>query len=100
MFNIYIDDDATLILPATYTSVLYTQLTKVYGKISAANTITDIVPIVQTGDLHIALYDLSKMIMHISVARRDGQTGPQMAYDRTFMELDMNTIFAEAPPTF
>ena len=65
-----------------------------------ATTIQDIVPIVQTGDLHIALYDLHKMMMHVSVAKRDGQTGALMAYDRAFIELDMNAIFAEAPPTF
>lgn len=84
----------------TFTSVLHTQLEKNYGKISAATTIQDIVPIVQTGDLHIALYDLHKMMMHVSVAKRDGQTGALMAYDRAFIELDMNAIFAEAPPTF
>jgi hypothetical protein len=42
----------------TYTSVFHDQLQKHYGNISAVNTIQDIVPIVQTGDLHIAIYDL------------------------------------------
>jgi hypothetical protein len=83
----------------TYTTVFHEQLTKVYGKISAATTITDIVPIVQTGDLHIALYDLAYGKMHVSVARRDGQDGPQMAYDRAFIELDMDHIFDEPAPS-
>ena len=77
---------------------MHDQLDKHHGNISAVNTIQDIVPIVQTGDLHIAIYDLAKMFMHVSVARRDGMTGPPMAYDRSFIELDMAALFAEPPP--
>eukprot|EP00040_Diaphanoeca_grandis_P022057 m.118015 g.118015 ORF g.118015 m.118015 type:complete len:442 (+) comp28627_c0_seq1:48-1373(+) len=83
-----------------YTTVLHAQLQKNYGDITAATTIHDIVPIVQTGDLHIAVYDLTNMIMHVANARKTGAGGPALAYDRGFIELDMNKIFAEeAPPS-
>jgi hypothetical protein len=39
-----------------------TQIKQYYGNITAENTIQGIVPIVQTGDLHIAVYDLSDQV--------------------------------------
>jgi len=79
----------------TFTTVLHAQLAKNYGNITAATTIKDIVPIVQTGDLHIAIYDLTNMVMHVANARRDGADGPKLAYDRAFVRLDMKAAFAE-----
>lgn len=77
-----------------YTSVLHTQLDANYGNITAENTIRDIVPIVQTGDLHVAIYDLTNMVLHFASARPDGAPGAQMAYDRPFVRLDMTQLFA------
>jgi hypothetical protein len=42
-----------------FNSVLGAQLTKYHGNITAANTIRDVTAITQTGDLHIAIYDVS-----------------------------------------
>jgi len=81
-----------------YSEVLHTQLAKYHGNITAYNTVHDITSIVQTGDLHIAVYDLNAMIVHIANARRDGAKGPTNAYDRSFVRVDFNKIFAEAPP--
>ena len=53
---------------------------------------------VQTGDLHVAIYDLTNMIMHVANARRDGAPGPRLAYDRAFVKIDMNAAFAETRP--
>lgn len=78
-----------------YNIVMSQQLTKHYGNITAEVTINDIVPIVQTGDLHIAIYDLTTMTLHTANARRDGASGPAMAYDRSFVRLDMMTLFNE-----
>lgn len=47
------------------------------------------------GDMHIAIYDLTNMILHVANNRRDGASGPAMAYDRAFVRLDMNKVFAE-----
>ena len=75
-----------------YDEALYNQLTKYYGNITAENTIQDITAIVQTGNLHIAVYDLTNMILYVANAARDGVSGPKMAYDRTFTRLDMNQV--------
>ena len=42
--------------------VLAKQLTHYYGNITAENTIQGIVPIVQTGDVHVAVYDLTEQV--------------------------------------
>jgi len=77
-----------------YNSVLNRQLTSYYGQINAANTIAYILPIVQTGDLHAAVYDLDNNQMYISYARASGDTvGAQYAYDRTFYQLNMTSLF-------
>mmetsp|Transcript_131156 Transcript_131156/g.184994 ORF Transcript_131156/g.184994 Transcript_131156/m.184994 type:complete len:443 (-) Transcript_131156:72-1400(-) len=82
-----------------YNQVLHDQIAKHHGNITAAVTIQDIVPIVQTGDLHTAIYDLTDSILHVAVAASTGESGPPMAYDRTFLQLDMKAMWAEAPPS-
>eukprot|EP00043_Microstomoeca_roanoka_P004787 m.51843 g.51843 ORF g.51843 m.51843 type:complete len:440 (+) comp12654_c0_seq1:210-1529(+) len=77
-----------------YSEVLGAQLQKFYGNITAENTISDITAITQTGDLHIAIYDLTDNILHVANARRDGAQGPLNAYDRAFIRLDMQAVFA------
>jgi len=83
-----------------YNSVLHRQLAQYHGNISAQTTIQYIVPIVQTGDLHIAIYDLTNNQMYVSFARADGDTeGAVYAYDRPFYQLDMASIFSVQRPT-
>ena len=41
-----------------------------------------LVSIVQTGDLHIAVYDLPNEILFVSNAGADSESGPLHAYDR------------------
>lgn len=65
-----------------YSVVLARQLNAYHGNITAENTIRYIVPIVQTGDLHIAVYDLPREVLYVANARADSETGPSMAYDR------------------
>ena len=65
-----------------YSSALSTQLMKYHGNITADITVREIVPIVQTGSTHIAIYDLTNNIMYVSVAKADFETGPDNAYDR------------------
>ena len=65
-----------------YSMVMAKQLNAYHGNITAANTIHYIVPIVQTGDLHIAVYDLPNQVLYVANARADSETGPDMAYDR------------------
>ena len=65
-----------------YSQVLAKQLTTLHGKLTAEATIRDVVPIVQTGDLHIAVYDFPRNVMYVANARADYETGPDFAYQR------------------
>lgn len=82
-----------------YNSALHDRLMTYYGDINAENTIHGIVPVVQTGNLHIAVYDLTDSLMYVSVARRSNGTGPQYAYDRNFTMLDLNSLWKEPKPS-
>ena len=65
-----------------YSEALATQLKRYYGNLTAEITIKEVVPIVQTGDLHIAVYDLTKQLVYVSYAKADYESGPAYAYDR------------------
>ena len=65
-----------------YNQVLANQLNTLHGSITAEVTISDILPIVQTGDLHVAIYDHQNENLYVANARGDGEEGPSMAYDR------------------
>jgi hypothetical protein len=82
-----------------YSQVLGQQLELYHGNITAEATIRDIVPIVQTGNLHIAVYDMTKHSVYVSYARPDGATGPLYAYERSFVQLDSDELFAEKEPS-
>jgi isopenicillin-N N-acyltransferase-like protein len=76
-----------------------TQIKQYYGNITAENTIYGITPIVQTGNLHIAVYDLTDQLMYVSFMQRTNGTGPLYAYDRQFTQLQLNVLFAEPAPS-
>ena len=69
-----------------YSEVLARQLTSYHGNITAENTIHNIVSIVQTGDLHVAVYDLPNEILYVSTARANNESGPLYAYERYVLE--------------
>lgn len=75
-----------------YSQVLAKQLGSYHGNITAVNTVRYIVPIVQTGDLHIAVYDLYNDLLYVANARADSETGPDMAYDRYIYTLYMYSL--------
>lgn len=79
--------------------MLADQLKKFHGNITAENTIRDIVSYVSTGDLHIAIYDHSAMLMYVAFAAKSGVAGPQNAYERTFLQVDVAALFKESPPS-
>ena len=65
-----------------YSEVLAKTLNTYHGNLTAQLTVSHIVPIVQTGDLHIAVYDHHNQTLYVANARGDKETGPDMAYDR------------------
>ena len=73
-----------------YNQVLAKQLSSLHGKITPQATISQIVPIVQTGDLHIAIYDHHNYTLFVSNARGDNESGPDMAYDRSGLYVSVN----------
>mgnify|MGYP006413170431 FL=1 len=78
-----------------YSQALHDQLVKNYGTLTPEATIKDITAIAQTGDLHIAIYDLTANWMFVANARKTTGTGPAFAYDRTFNRLNMTAVFDE-----
>ena len=83
-----------------YTQVLGEQLTKYRTQLEPSNVIGNILPTVQTGNLHIALYSLTDNNLHLSFCRRDSadSSEPHFAYERQFTGFDMDVIFAEPKP--
>lgn len=68
-----------------FNEVLGRQLTKYHGNITVENTIRDVVSIVQTGNLQVALYDLTKNVAYLANAKASYESGPQYAYERYFL---------------
>ena len=84
----------------SYTEKLGDQLGKYAGNIQPANVIGNILPSVQTGNLHIALYDLTNQFMFLSFSRsaEADPAEPHYAYERQFTKLDMKAVFAVPNP--
>lgn len=83
-----------------YDTVLAEQLQTYYGNINEDTVIRNILPTVQTGDLHIAFYDLTAGNMHVSFMRQAAadSSEPQYAYERQFTRLHGADLFAVPPP--
>lgn len=83
-----------------YNQVLGEQLAKFHGAIDENVIVHDILPTTQTGNLHIAVYDLTESAMHVSFARPSTAppSEPLNAFERTFTRLHMADIFKEVAP--
>jgi len=83
-----------------YDIVLGGQLNTYLGKLDADVVIHDVLPTTQTGNLHIAVFDLTESEVYVSFCRgsKAPDTEPLYAYERQFTKLDMNGIFAETKP--
>lgn len=76
---------------------LMQQMNYLHGNVTAENTIREIVSLVQTGSLHVAVHDFAAEQMFVSFHVPDGfpKDAPQKAYERSFTRLDMRAMFAE-----
>lgn len=76
-----------------YDSVMAQQLAQYSStsSISPASIIRHILPTVQTGSLHVAVYDLEESYMYLSFMN---STGPEFAYQKQFTVLPMKDLFA------
>ena len=83
----------------SYQYKLYQQITAQYGQITPESSIQNISAIVQTGDVHLAVYDLSDNILYVANGRGSKEQGPKPAYDRQFIKLDLNIEYARTQPS-
>jgi hypothetical protein len=83
-----------------YNEVLAEQLQKFHGTIDEISTIHDILPTVQTGNLHIAFYDLTDDLFYVSLMRKTAadESEPLYAYERQFIKLKMKDLFQVVVP--
>ena len=72
---------------------LYVQLMKQYGQITPESSIQNISSIAKTGDLHVAVYDLTDIVLYVANARGSNETGPLEAYRRQFVKIDLKVEF-------
>lgn len=73
---------------------LHRAITDNYGLITPELSIKNITAYVETGDLHIGLYDLSDNVLYVANARGANEQGPLESYKRQFIKIDLNTEFA------
>jgi len=76
-----------------YNVVLADQLKKFYGNITAENTMQYILPAMQTGATHVAIYDLTNQFMYYASVGLNG-TENRNAFERPYTKLDMQKLFA------
>lgn len=76
-----------------YDGPLHDKLVEYYGKINAEVTIKNIVTSVGTGNLQTVVYDLTAMKIWVANAKADDESGPLEAYNRQFVQFDMNKLF-------
>jgi len=88
-----------------YNQILHDQLASFHGNLTALDAIQYVMPIVQTGDLHVHVTDLVAMKMYVSHAQTTGDWSPEhddnsmCAYNRQYTEIDLNGLFATTQPT-
>ncbi len=73
-------------------------LQQYHGKINPQIAIQYIIPLLTSGNLQVTLYDLSDQMMYVSYSKKDGAPGPLKAFDRQFIQFDMQKLFNEPRP--
>jgi isopenicillin-N N-acyltransferase like protein len=82
-----------------YNLVLSRLLQKYYGSLTPEVGYQYITAMEQSGDSHLAWYDLTNMEIYLSFAAPHASTGPAEAYARQFAKFDVTALFNLAPPT-
>ncbi|NOY83173.1 MAG: hypothetical protein GXP31_19440 [Kiritimatiellaeota bacterium] len=83
-----------------YDKRLHDMLVKHYGKLTPELTVREILPTVGTGNLQVAVYDLTNQIVWTAnaAAVEHGEPPPLAAYDRPYIRLDMRSLFRVRRP--
>jgi len=81
-----------------YNQALHDQLAKHHGSLTPMDAIRDVMSVVSTGNLHIYVADLVNMELYTAHARkRTAAPGPDEAYSRSFIKIDLSSLFAIIP---
>jgi isopenicillin-N N-acyltransferase-like protein len=81
-----------------YQHIMADQITAMHGRITPELSIANITAVVQTGSLHVAVYDLTDNLLFVANAQgKQDTTGSKDAYARQFLRLDMTTAFNKLP---
>lgn len=83
-----------------YNLILSKLIQKYYGQLTPEVGYQYITAMEQSGDSHLAWYDLTNMKIFVSFAAPHASTGPSEAYARQFAKFDVNALFDESPPSF
>ena len=82
-----------------WTKPLGEKLAQYHGNLTAALTVREINARVQTGNLHVAIYEIEQQIMYVSFSAGEKQRalgGPAFAYERPYARVDVGALFAVA----
>jgi len=80
--------------------VLSAQIETVYGKLTPEVAIKNLASVEESGDNHVAYYDLTNLELYVSFASPVGSPGPSAGYARQFTKFNGTALFSEKPPTF
>lgn len=69
----------------TFDTVMAQNITAFYGNITAYNVRHEILPSVNTGNLHVMIADYSTRELYVSTAMSSTQTGNMNAYSRQYL---------------
>jgi len=83
----------------TYNLILSEQIKKFYGQITPQIAIQYFTAVEQSGDNHLAYYDLTDMQFYVSFAAQFYIGGPVPGYARQFVQWDAYALFNETAPT-
>jgi len=82
---------------------LHDRIVENWGAITAENTMRDIIPRTNTGNMHIAVYDYNNWDMYVAFARQSKYVGVEdggelNAWERSYTRLPMEEIFSLKSP--
>lgn len=82
----------------TYNTVLGAQIRKYYGKITPLIARQNITSVEMSGDNHLVWYDLTNGVMWAAFAAPRTSGGPQEAYWREYLEINVTQVLSEPQP--
>ena len=81
-----------------WTKPLGEKLRAMHGKISAEAAAREVNAPLQTGNLHVAIYEIAAgrmLLAHAAGAQQKAAGGPKFAYERPYMQIDVRALLAE-----